>query len=69
MEQNQSWKLKTLLIGTAFGAVAGLLAGYIMVQTAEQHNSQPSLSPGEGVKVGLGVLGLLRLIAEFAKPG
>jgi hypothetical protein len=69
MEQNQNWKLKTLIIGAAVGAVTGLLAGYIMVSTAEQHNSQPRLSAGEGVKVGLGVLGLMRLIAEFAKPG
>lgn len=66
MVKSDNWKLKTLLIGSVVGIAAGLLGAYILVQRAEQKNTRPQLSAGEGVKVGLGVLGLMRLLAEFA---
>jgi hypothetical protein len=61
-----SWKTKTMIIATTIGAVSGALAGYILVRRSEELNQLPKLSAGDGVKIGLGVLGLLRLIADFA---
>lgn len=59
------WKKKTLLITVALGAALGILAGLILVQRSEQTQTQPQLTAGDGVKVGLGVLGVLRLLADL----
>ena len=61
MENN--WKTKTIIIGTVVGAVAGALSALMLIQRAEKENTTPKLSTGEGIQVGLGVLGLLRMIA------
>lgn len=55
---------KVLIMGTAVGAVTGLLAAYLIIKRAENKNEEPNLSPGEGVKIGLGVLGLLRSLSD-----
>lgn len=59
-------KTKTLIIGTSVGAVTGLIAALIMLQRAEKNDTTPKLSAGDGVKVGIGVLGILRMLAEYA---
>lgn len=59
------WKTRVMLVGAVLGAITGLGAAFILIQRAESQQIQPKLSAGEGVKVGLGVLGLLRLIADF----
>ena len=64
---DQSTKTKTLVIGTVVGALAGAASALLLVKRAESENMQPKLSPGEGVQLGLGVLGLMRLIAGFGK--
>ena len=64
---DQSTKTKTLVIGTVIGALAGAASALLLVKRAESENMQPKLSPGEGVQLGLGVLGLMRLIAGFGK--
>lgn len=60
-----NWKTKTLLIGTTVGAATGLVAALMMIQRAEKNQTTPKLSAGEGVKVGMGVLGVLRMLAEL----
>jgi len=64
MEESDNWKMKTLIIGGIAGLLTGLLAAYLLIQRAEQEEVQPKLSAGEGVKVGVGVLGLLKPIAD-----
>jgi hypothetical protein len=61
------WKTRTLLIGAVVGLFTGLLGGYILIQRAEATNQTPKITAGDGVKVGLGVLGLLRLVSDFAE--
>jgi hypothetical protein len=63
--EDKNWKKKTLLISVAAGALLGILAGIILVQRSEQTQIQPKLSAGDGVKVGLGVLGVLRLLSDL----
>ncbi len=60
-----NWKTKTILIGTTVGAATGLVAALMMIQRAEKNQTTPQLSAGDGVKVGMGVLGVLRLLAEL----
>ncbi|MRR31967.1 hypothetical protein EG834_16920 [bacterium] len=54
-----------IIIGALLGAVAGVLAAIVMVQRAEEANQAPKLTAGDGVKVGLGVLGVLKLISDI----
>ena len=54
-----------IIIGALLGAVAGAMAAVILVQRAEEAQQSPKLTAGDGVKVGLGVLGLLRMISEI----
>jgi hypothetical protein len=60
-------KTKALVFGTILGALAGAASAFLLIKRAESENMQPKLSPGEGIQLGLGVLGLLRLIAGFGK--
>jgi hypothetical protein len=62
-----NWKIKAMIMGGIIGAVSGVGAAYILVQRAEVENAQPRLSAGEGVTLGLGILGLLRLVANMGK--
>jgi hypothetical protein len=60
----ENWKPKYLIIGGAVGALVGLAAAYMMVQGTET-DDPPDFSLGEGVKIGVLVLGLLRSIASL----
>lgn len=64
MGNKNNWKTKTLILGAVLGAVTGLAAAFIFVNQAEENNDKPEFSAGQGVKLGLGVLGLLRLISD-----
>lgn len=59
-----NWNTRVMIIGAITGALTGLLAAYILIKRAEVSEGAPKLSPGEGVQLGLGVLGLLRLISK-----
>jgi hypothetical protein len=39
----------------------------LLISRAEEENENPQLTAGEGIQVGLGLLGLMRLIAGFGK--
>lgn len=60
----ENWKMTTIMTGGILGALVGLLAAYLLVQRAEKQQTRPKLDPGDGVKVGLGVLTLLKLIVD-----
>ena len=66
MEQSQdNWKTQTFVIGAVVGLVSGLIAAYIIIQRAEEEHSHPRLTAGDGVKMGIGLLGVLRTIADL----
>lgn len=65
MENLKSWKTRTMLIGAVMGAVIGVAAAMIVVERAQREQVTPRISAGDGVKLGLGVLGLMRLIADL----
>ena len=64
-EPQDNWKTKALLIGAGIGLLAGLGAAYMLVQRAEKDGGRPEMSAGEGVKLGLLVLGLLRQVSQL----
>jgi len=62
---NDNWKTKTLLIGAAVGIVTGLIGAYILIQAADKAQTRPQISAGDGVKVGLGLMAVLRLLSDL----
>lgn len=64
----EPWKTKFLVSGGLIGAFAGLLAAFLMVKRAETTNTQPKLSGSDGVKIGIGVLGLIKMISDYGNP-
>jgi len=60
-------KVRVLLIGGALGALIGALAGWIYYQssvTVDESGQEvvPAPSPAAGVKLGIGLLGLMRML-------
>jgi hypothetical protein len=66
-ETNNTWKVKTLLIGAALGALTGLGAAYLLTKRAEQKGQSLAITPGKGVKLGVLIAGLLRSILSLGE--
>ncbi len=64
---DNNWKITTMVLGGIIGALTGIGAAYLLIQRAEAEDARPRLTAGEGVSLGLGVLGLLRLVANLNK--
>ena len=60
-----NWKPRLLVIGGVIGLLSGVAAAYMLAQRAERDGAPPSLSPVEGVKLGLLVFGLLRQVSTL----
>lgn len=61
MSQNN----KVLLFGALIGAATGLVAAAMLQRRAERTGSEISLSAGEGIQLGVMVMGLLRAVAAL----
>lgn len=57
---------RVLLFGALIGAVTGLVAAMLLQRRAEQSGNEISLSTGEGIQLGVMIMGLLRAIAALA---
>lgn len=66
MEEKKKWKMITIIVGAVIGLGIGIIAANILIQRAEEEETKPRISPGDGVKVGLGVLGVLRIISDLS---
>jgi len=66
-EANNTWKVKTLVIGAALGALTGLGAAYLLTKRAEQTGQQLTITPGKGVKLGVLIAGLLRSVLSLGE--
>jgi len=62
MNQNS----KVLLFGALIGAATGLVAAMMLQRRAEQTGTEVTISTGEGIQLGVMVMGLLRAIAALA---
>lgn len=56
---------RVLLFGALLGAFTGLIAAMILQRRAERTGTELSLSAGEGVQLGVMIMGLLRAIAAL----
>ncbi|MFZ5808401.1 MAG: hypothetical protein ACOY16_03885 [Chloroflexota bacterium] len=66
-DYDQNYKTKALLIGAFVGALVGISAAYLLIQRAEKEEGRLQVGTGEGIKLGLLVLGLLRQVAQLGE--
>lgn len=66
MEETKNWKSRVLIIGAVIGALSGLGAAFIMIRRAEEAQTKPQLTTGDGVKIGMGLAGVIKLISDIA---
>jgi len=66
-ETDNTWKVKTLLIGATLGALTGLGAAYLLTKRAEQTGQSLAITPSKGVKLGVLIAGLLRSILSLGE--
>jgi hypothetical protein len=57
---------RVLLFGALIGAATGLVAAMMLQRRAEKTGNEISLSAGEGIQLGVMVMGLLRAVATLA---
>jgi DMSO reductase anchor subunit len=62
-----AWKIKTLLMGGAIGALVGVGAAFLLTKRAEQNGQRVAMTPGKGVQLGVMVAGLLRSILSLGE--
>ncbi len=67
-DRTPDWKMRTTLIGSALGAIAGVAAALVFIRRSEETGEPPSLhktDPGLILAAGVTLLGLLRQIADM----
>ena len=56
---------RILLFGALIGAFTGLVAAILLQRRAEKTGTEISLSTGEGIQLGVMIMGLLRAISSL----
>ncbi len=56
---------RTIVYGVLIGALTGLAAAMLLNRRAEQNDSTTAITAGDGLKLGVMVVGLLRAIASL----
>ncbi|MCK5634895.1 MAG: hypothetical protein KAI06_07400 [Anaerolineales bacterium] len=69
MTEDSNWKTRTLIVGVLAGALTGLGVAFVLIQRAEEEGEVVQLRSSEGLKLGMGVLGLLRQVGQIGAGG
>lgn len=64
MEENSNWKKPIMLIGGVGGLLVGLAAAYLYIRSKEEGDIERKFTSSQGMKIGLGVVSLLKQIAD-----
>jgi hypothetical protein len=67
IEKMDSWKLQILVLGAVLGAMVGLGAALLLAQNAEKEGKHPEVTAVDGVKLGVLVMGLLRMVSTIGE--
>jgi len=60
------YRIRVLAVGAVLGAMVGLLSAYLYLQNLEEDET-PNVTAGQGVKIGVLLLGLVRNIADLSR--
>lgn len=67
-DEKTNWRTRVLVAGIVLGALVGAGAAYLYIQrSGDNPSEQPKFTTGDGVRLGLLVLGLLRSVAELGE--
>jgi len=66
-QADDSWKIRTLVIGGLLGLLTGLGAAYLLTKRAEQKGTSLAITPGKGVQLGVMIAGVLRSIMSLGE--
>jgi hypothetical protein len=58
---------RVLILGALIGAATGLVAAMMLQRRAERTGTEISLSAGEGIQLGVMIMGLLRAVAALGE--
>jgi hypothetical protein len=58
-------RAKLLVFGTAIGAALGLAGAFLLARNLERSGTELKISSGEGLRLGVLLLGVLRQIATL----
>jgi hypothetical protein len=61
-------KVKTLIIGTVAGAAVGLAGAFLLTRRAQETGTEIAVSTGDGVRLGVMIVGLLRAVPSQMAP-
>ena len=64
---DDSWKLRTLVVGGVLGALVGVGAAFLLTKRAEQKGAPLAVTPAKGVQLGVMIAGLLRSILSLGE--
>jgi gas vesicle protein len=56
---------RNILFGALIGAFTGLVAAMLLNRRAEKRGDETAITPGEGMKIGMLLFGLLRAISSL----
>ena len=60
-ESANNWKVKILVAGAVSGALLGLGTGYLLTRTADEAGGvPPKIKTTDGIRIAIGVIGLVR---------
>jgi len=65
MNLNSSKRNKTLAFGALFGAAIGLAGAFLLTRKAEETGTAITVSTGDGLRLGVMIIGLLRAITAL----
>lgn len=64
-ESGISYETRVLAIGSLIGALVGLAGAFLFIKNNERKGTELQVSAGEGVKLSLVIMALLRQVAEL----
>jgi len=67
MEKKNRWKTTIFLVSGSIGLLSGLAAAYLIIKKQEESGKTLKLSSGDGMRIGMGIASLLKMIAESGK--
>ncbi|HEY59424.1 MAG TPA: hypothetical protein G4N92_01880 [Anaerolineae bacterium] len=64
---NKNQKMQIYLLGGIFGALFGIIASHLFIQSSEMDDKPAKFSSRKGFKIGLDALTFLRKLADLGK--